>query len=205
MPTRNRTAARSTVRRAYLSAELAATSPMGPSVRRWDAPAGGAATPRQHDHNPARSAGQGPRLFSGGRYRESPARCSPPRRAWSPRGGVAEADPYARRHRMIRPRTMGGAILENGPLARSCARALMKNVGGEAGAPAASRADRIRPIAVHVGDGVECVCERKLEARRDPLQAKRVCSSAPGPKVCSSRSRTASTLISTAASACGSI
>ena len=208
MPTRNRTEAGSIVRCAYLSAGLAATSPMGPLSPPWEAPAGGAATLRQHDHNPARSAGRGPRVFSGGRYRERPARRSPPRRALvPPRTEPRGANPYARRHRSHPPPDHRVApFIENG-----CTSQKLRSRAGEKRGRRGLGARSIPSSTCSsdsgaAGDGVECVGERKLEARRDPYAGRpRLLEPTPVRRSAPAARAPPSTLIPTAASACRSI
>ena len=176
MPTRNATAAGGTLRRAYVSAELAAASPMGPSALRRNLRLAGRRLYANMNTNPARSARRRPRVFLGGRYRESPARRSPPRRALvPPRTEPRGANPYARRHRSHPPpdhrwRHSSRTV----ELARSCACAPVKNVGGEARAPAASRAARARPIAVHAATGSSAWASASLRRGAIPTQADRV-------------------------------
>ena len=109
-------------------------------------------------------------------------RAARPRGAhWSPRGrsrGGPTLMPGATG--VIRPRTIGWHHLSRTVArARSCARALVKNVGGEAWAPAASRAARARPIAVQPATGSSVWASASLRRGAIPMQADRVCLSPP--------------------------
>ena len=118
-------------------------------------------------------------MFSGGRYREPPARCSPPRRALvPPRTEPRGANPYARRRRSHPPPDHRWRHLSRTvALARSCARALVKKSGRRGSGARSIPSSTCSSDSGAAGDGAECVGERKLEARRDPTLADGVCSS----------------------------
>ena len=135
-------------------------------------------------------------------------RAARPRGAhWSPRGrsrGGPTLMPGATG--VIRPRTIGWHHLSRTVArARSCARALVKNVGGEAGARSIPSSTCSSDSGA-AGDGVECVGERKLEARRDPYAGRpRLLEPTPVRRSAPAARAPPSTLIPTAASPCRSI
>ena len=118
-------------------------------------------------------------MFSCGRYRESPARRSPPRRALvPPADGTAGGQPLCPAPpESSAPGPSVAPFIENGRTSQKL-RSRADEKRGRRGSGARSiPSSTCSSDSGAAGDGVECVCERKLEARRDPPLADRVCSS----------------------------